>query len=302
MANNFTNGYATLFEKALDEQIVQRAVTGWMDANAGQVKYSGGKTVKIPKMSMDGLGDYSRTTGYPQGSVSLTYETMTMTQDRGRQFMLDSMDVDETNFVASAGTVMSEFQRIHVAPEIDAYRLSKLATLAITANVNVAYSYTPSKADIVDTLIDALATIRKRGFRDMPLVIHATADVVAALAKAKSDKAAEVAFTAGGGLQTTVPSIDNVPIIETDNARMVSAITTSATGWAKGASAKDVNFIIMPRVAPIAITKQDNMKIFTPKENQSADAWLMDYRRYHDLWVMDNKVPGIYANIKDAAQ
>lgn len=300
MPNNFTDGYASLFQRALDEQIVQRAVTGWMDANAGLVQYSGGKDVKIPKMAMDGLGDYNRNTGYPDGAVTLEYETRTMTQDRGRKFMLDSMDVDETNFVANAGSVMSEFQRIHVAPEIDAYRLSKLASLAIDADVNVAYSYTPTKSDIVDVLIDALAEVRNAGFRDMPLVIHATSAVTAALSKAKSDKAASVAFIAGGGLQTTVPSVDNVPVVETDSKRMVSAITVSGNGWEKGSTAKDVNFIITPRVAPIAITKQDNVKIFTPKQNQSADAWLLEYRRYHDLWVMDNKIPGIYANMKDA--
>ena len=42
------------------------------------------------------------------------------------------------------------------------------------------------------------------------------------------------------------------------------------------------------------------MKIFTPQENQAADAWLCEYRRYHDLWVMDNKKAGIFANIKSA--
>ena len=56
----------------------------------------------------------------------------------------------------------------------------------------------------------------------------------------------------------------------------------------------------MPRIAPIAVSKQDNMKIFTPQENQAADAWLCEYRRYHDLWVMDNKKAGIFANIKSA--
>ncbi len=127
MANNFTNGYATLFEQALDKLAIQEATTGWMESNAGRVQYNGGKTVKVPKMSLSGLGDYSRTDGYPQGAVTLGFETFEMTQDRGRQFFLDSMDVNETNFVASASNIMGEFQRTQVVPEIDAYRLSKLA-------------------------------------------------------------------------------------------------------------------------------------------------------------------------------
>ena len=49
---------ATLFQKTLDKAAVREAVTGWMDGNAGQVKYSGGAEIKIPKMSVQGLADY----------------------------------------------------------------------------------------------------------------------------------------------------------------------------------------------------------------------------------------------------
>lgn len=35
-------------------------------------------------------------------------------------------------------------------------------------------------------------------------------------------------------------------------------------------------------------------RIFTPDENQKADAWKFDYRLYHDMFVYENKVKGIY--------
>ena len=66
---------ATLFMQQLDKIAVQDAVTGWMDANSGQVIYNGGDEVKIPKMSVQGLGDYDRDKGYVQGGVTLSYET-----------------------------------------------------------------------------------------------------------------------------------------------------------------------------------------------------------------------------------
>lgn len=120
---------ATLFMTQLDKIAVQEATTGWMDANAGQVIYNGGSEVKIPKMSVQGMGDYDREAGYQRGSVTLEYETRKMTQDRGRLFQLDPMDINEANFIPTAGAVMGEFQRTQVVPEIDAYRISKLATL-----------------------------------------------------------------------------------------------------------------------------------------------------------------------------
>ena len=98
---------AKIFQTALDLQMMQGATSGWMEDNAGQTKYSGGNEVKIPKMSLSGLGKYNRDSGYVQGAITYSYETRTLTQDRGRKFLLDKMDVDETNFVASASAVMS---------------------------------------------------------------------------------------------------------------------------------------------------------------------------------------------------
>ena len=103
---------ATLFQNTLDKVAIREAVTGWMDANAGQVIYNGGAEVKIPKMSVQGLGDYDRDNGYQQGGVTLEYETRKMTQDRGRKFQLDPIDINENNFVTTAAAVMGEFQRV----------------------------------------------------------------------------------------------------------------------------------------------------------------------------------------------
>lgn len=301
MAN--TIAYAQLFQKELDRAAVQASVTGWMDANAGQVIYNGGKDIKIPKMDMDGLGDYKRDTGYEKGAITLTYETKTMTQDRGKQFILDAMDVNESNFVVNAGAVMGEFQRLKVIPEIDAYRLSKVATDAITLNQNLEYSYTPADTNILKKLKEAIAAVKKQGFIGVPLVIHATTDVVTALELALADKIRDTDF-AKGGITTKVPSIDGVPIIETAQDRMYTAIQVKSTaqggGYAKGLSAKDINFIVMPMIAPIGVNKQDNMKIFDPSVVQDHDGWKLDYRRYHDLWVKDHMVKGIFCNIKDS--
>lgn len=125
---------ATLFQKTLDEAAVREATTGWMEANAGQVIYNGGAEVKIPKMTLQGMANYDRDKGYTQGSITLEYETRKMTQDRGRKFTLDAMDTNETNFVVNAAGAMAQFQREYVIPEIDAYRISKLASDAIAAD------------------------------------------------------------------------------------------------------------------------------------------------------------------------
>ena len=289
---------AKLFQKNLDLLAVQEMLTGWMDANAGQVIYHGGNEVKIPKMSIVGMADYDRDNGYVQGGLTLAYETFKMTQDRGRKFQIDEMDVDETNFIATASTAMGEFQRTQVVPEIDAYRLSKLATIAMDASQNGT-----KKDTVLRSFKEGIKTVREAGFTG-PLVIHATFDVAMEYELEMAGKLTAQTFSVGG-VDTTVPSIDGVPIIKTSSDRMVTAIKTrdgktagqEAGGFEKGTSAKNVDFIVMAANVPIAITKQDKMRIFDPNTNQAADAWSMDYRRYHDIWVMDNKKAGLYVQL-----
>ena len=300
--------YSTNFQRSLDKAAVVGSTTGWMEANAGQVLYNGGAEVKIPKMSVNGLGDYDRDDGYVQGSVTLDYETRKMTQDRGRLFTLDAKDVNETNFVATAASVMGIFQDEHVIPEIDAYRISSLATQAIDAKIAgmVEYGYTPSEnTSTLRKIKEGIKAVRANGYTG-PLVIQATNDVVMELELELAGKITVVDFSRGG-IVTKVPAVDGVPIIETPSNRMYSAITLydgktagqEAGGYVKGETAKDVNFIITARRTPLAISKQDLVRIFDPATYQKKNAWSVDYRRYHDIWVLDNKLNSIYVSIKD---
>lgn len=302
--------YATIFQNELDKAATQDMLTGWMDANSGKVKYSGGKEVKIPQLSVDGLANYDRTggTGYTKGSAKFEYKTKEMTQDRGRKFEIDANDVDETGFVLTAGNIMGEFQRTKVIPEIDAYRLSNLATAAmgIEADANVEYSYKPSSKTIIEKIKTGIKVIRNNGYNG-GLMIHITYDALTEVEIAALGKLTSVTFSQGG-IDTEVPSIDKCPLIVTPQNRMYSKIKLYdgvTEGQEKGGYVKDekgieCNFIIVPRDVPIAVTKQDLMRIFDPQTNQSANAWSMDYRRYHDIWVQDNKANSVYANFKDA--
>ena len=172
----------------------------------------------------------------------------------------------------------------------------------------VAYSYTPGTANTsaLRKVKEGIKAAREMGYNG-PLVIHATPDFILELELELSGKISAVTFSKGG-VDTQVPAIDNVPLVSTPSNRMYTAImvrdgkTSGQTdgGYTKGTSALSINFMVLPRTTPIAITKQDKMKIFTPDQNQDADAWKMNYRRFHDIWVPDNKLDSIYLSIKEA--
>ena len=306
MAN--TLAYAALFQKNLDKAAVQQARTGWMEANAGKVIYKGGKEIKIPKLSMQGLGNYNRSTGFVGGDVTFEYETKQMTYDRGRAFSIDENDVDETNFVLTASTIMGEFQRTKVVPEIDATRISALATMAIgvTGDGQVEYGYTAAKTTIVDKIKTGIKKIREAGFEG-DLVCYVTYDVAMLVSQFYGEKLSAATF-AIGGVDTRVPAIDGVPLVEMTSNKMVTKLKfndgkTSGQekgGFEKDTKALDINFLLVAKEAPIAVSKTDNMRIFDPNTNQKARAWAMDYRKFHDIWVPDNKLTGLFVNIKDS--
>lgn len=296
--------YAKIFQPELDKQVVQEATTGWMELNSNMVRYNGGNEVKLPDIVMDGLGDYDRTNGFVKGGVTLSWKTYSLTQDRGRTFSIDSQDVDETAFVATAGTVLGEFQRTQVVPEIDAYRYSKLATLAIEAEQT--RSLTVTAENVLDEILTDLASMEDViGAKDVVITMSPiTANL---LAKNKEAMAMlNKAMLAKGALSVEVQALNDNPIVKAPSKLLKTEFEfldgetsgQEAGGFKAATGALDINWIIATKDAPIAISKTDKTRTFSPDVNQDADAWKIDYRKYHDLWVPKSKLTSIYANTK----
>ena len=153
MAN--TIEYAKVFQTELDKQICEGSTSGWMEDNAARVIYNGGSEIKMPKMTLKGLAKYDRNDGYVNGAITYSYETMTMSQDRGRRFRIDAVDADESGFGLAEANVAAELQRTKVIPEIDAYRYSKLAEAA-----GIRETYTPDKSTVMSSLLAQLGEVR----------------------------------------------------------------------------------------------------------------------------------------------
>lgn len=294
-----------ILQRRLDQQIIQEMTTGWMELNASQVQYTGGDEVKIPNLLVDGLGNYDK--GYKDGSVTFKFVTKRLTQDRGIRFQLDVRDVDETAGLLNIGTVMNEFQRTQVVPELDSYRLSFLASAALGNAGFFKTGFDPSTANIanketIKEIKAGIKKIRESGYNGQ-LVIHANWDVITALELEKLDSTNTVTFKANG-VSTNFRQIDDCPIIPTATNRMYSKIKINdgetSFGYEKATDGKTINFIIVGRDVPIAITKLDTLRVFDPMTNQEANGWKADYRRFHDIWVLDSKKNAIYCSVKES--
>lgn len=300
--------FAKIFQTELDQQVVWESTTGWMELNNEFIKYNGGDEAKIPNMVMDGLADYDRENGYVRGSVTLSWDTYKLTQDRGREFLLDSMDVDETNFIATMSRVMSEFQRQQVIPEIDAYRYSKLHAIASEAG-QVQGQDLSTGDDVLTALVDAITAIEEETNISNGLVITMSPTLATLLSNAEKAKN----FLGKGSLQKgeyfqRVETFNDNAIQRAPQSRLATEFEfltgengQEAGGFRKADTAEDINFIISTRTAPIAVSKQDKMRIFDPNTYQGADAWKSDYRKYHELWVPKSKKMQLFVSTKTTA-
>lgn len=267
MAN--TLAYAELFQTTLDEVLIADSLTSWMTENASQVIYNGGNKYKVPKIDMDDIEDYNRTTGFANGSVTLEYEEKTFEKDWGKSFSIDAMDVDETNYVATVSNVLAQFVRTKVAPKVDAYRLAKLASEAgnkVTYTVDKSSVYSKIKADLD-------ATCGETGVDEEQIVVHISRTAFNALcASTELQKTLQV-NGAAADLNSKVKTVNGATLIVTPDSRM----------------GVGVNWIMALRTAPVAIAKHEKVRQFSPDVNQNADAYKVDYRLYHTLNVNDNK-------------
>lgn len=276
----------------LDEVYQAESLTSALDGNneLAQMSYNSGE-MKIPKISMDGLGDYSRTTGYPKGTVNLEFETKKCNYDRGRVFSVNEMDNVESAGIAF-GMLSSEFIRTKVVPELDAFRLSKYAGLA-TNKVAAALS---GGTEWISALSTAKTTMDNAEVPTNDRHLFITSDGIAAINDLDTTKSRAVL--------DSFATITMVPTGRFYDAIDLNDGTTSGKesgGFAKASTGKAINFEVVSRSALIQYTKNIVNKIISPEENQEDDRWKFFYHAYGIADVYDNKKAGIYVHTEAPA-
>lgn len=301
MANTVTK--AVVYNAILDEVVEAGLTSAPLSANASRIKYNGGNTVKIAKLSVGGYGDYNRDTGYPSGAATLAWEDHEITMDRGISFNVDVMDEDETMQTLSATNIIAEFARSHAVPELDAYRYSKIFQ-AIVDDATVRYGYyTLAEATILGTIQGQIGDIQNVIGEQEPLVCFISGAAFKYLTQSTqlSKQLGVQNVTGANGITTKIYDIDGVQLVVVPSARMKTEYAFSATnGFAAKAWAQDINWILMAKSAAVAFVKHQKMKIISADMNQDADAEKVMAREYHDCWVYENKHNAIYVSLKTA--
>lgn len=284
--------YAEQYQSELDQAIVQNTLTNVLETP--NVKWMGAKTFHVPNLAVSGYKNHSRNGGFNRGTVDVTHEPYTLQFDRDIEFFVDSMDVDESNFAASAANVTKEFIQRHAGPEIDAYRFSKLATKAIALGQNVAETLTAD--DVVTAIRRDIAKVRKFGTAN--LVAYVSSGVMNLIADYKETKGSISIDNAGTLIETRVTVIDGVTLIEVFDVDRFYSQFDFSDGFEPTAGAKELNWIIVYKGAVVSKVKHSAIYLFEPGNHTQGDGYLYQNRSYHDLFVLKHQAKGLVVSHK----
>ena len=287
----------TMFLRMVDAQYKLQSKTAALDALVETPSFLNANEVKVMKLSTVGLGNYSRTTGYPAGDITAAWETMQLSIERGRAFTLDRMDNEESLGLV-LGNLITEWMRVHVAPEVDAIRFAKYA--ADAGNVVGSPTTLSAAADVLDAIDAGNLALSEDEVPEEGRKLYITHTL---------NELLKGAMTRSWGndqsLNRAVKFLESTEVIPVPQARFYTEVTlnagasSDAGGFTKTSSTgKDINFMIIHPPAVCQPIKLNQVKYFSPDVNQLSDGHLWQYRLYHDAFVYDNKVNGIYLHKK----
>lgn len=293
MANSIA--LAQNFLGVCDEVYKRESLTARLDATPGTVDFVGADTCKVYKLSSDGLGDYTRDTGYPTGSVTGAWETLQLTKDRGVKLNVDRFSNEESRNMAF-GQLAGIFMRESVIPELDAYRFAKMSA-----------AQTLVKADITVGTTDCVGLIDTAEQQMYEDEVPVEGRILFVSPKMYSGLKAKITryLANENGVNRTIETFNSMPVVVVPQSRFNTAITlndgTSYFGFAPTAGGYKINFMIVHPSAVKNVVKAQIPKIFSPDENQSMDSWSLQFRLYHDCFLWDNKKKGIYTHTASTA-
>ena len=281
------------YTAVLDEVYKKASVSGCLTSGGRMVRAGrNAKEIMIPKISVTGLGDYTRNVGYKTGSISFDYETKTFNYDRGIKLLADVMDVEEAGVLDCFVAAGSELMRTQVAPEADAFTFAEIASHAGVESEAKSYA----DAEAPDILKDLRAVTN-----DMD----------------------ELEVSEGGRVLFITPTLKGVlddfslvnpnlskhvltrfsQIVEVPQRRFYSKIDllsgdAEQFGYAKAAEGKAINWMVVEKSAVIKFDKHVASRVFSPDELENLDSYMRKYRKYGIVELLDNKLDGVFVSVE----
>lgn len=278
------------FINNLDEVYRLASVTADLTSPASMSK-AGTNTNEIvyPQISVTGLGEYDRNSGYTTGAVDLKWKTVAFNYDRGTKITVDVMDNEESRNLAF-GMAGATLMREKVAPEADAFTF---ATIAALDNISKTQGAIDNATQFLDALLTAWTKMDEDEVPQEGRMLYATATLLNSVMALDTTKSREI--LAKFGVKKVVPQARFYTVIDLLDGKSGGE---EAGHYKKADAGNDINFMVIHKPAIIKFDKHVASNIILASSNPDADADIIKYRKYGLVDAYANKRAGIYLHSK----
>lgn len=291
-----TVNYATQFKKDIMQKYSRELLTA--DLTTQNVTFVGANKIKIPYVSVTGYKDHSRNGGFNRGSVQNQFMEKTLSFDRDIEFLVDVMDVDETNQALSAANITNTFVTEQDIPETDCYCLSKLHA-DFTALGGTVTQDTVTAATFLDKFDTLMEEMDEDEVPEEGRILYVT-PYMYRLAKQAEKIVRNLDITRSAIIDRNIRSLDDVKIKKIPSGRM-KTVYDFGEGYKPGVGAKQMNMILVHPKSVIAAQKHKYIKLWPEGTHTEGDGYLYQNRKYGDLFLIDTRVQGVKINLAPTA-
>lgn len=279
--------YADIFKNVLRELYGQSLTSFALYNSNTDLQIINGKQLKIPKLSVSGYKDHTRgSLGFNTGSYANEYEVKTLDHDRDIEFVIDPMDVDETNLVVTMANIQKRFETTQAIPEADCYTYSKIYSEAVRVGAKVKTAAI-TETNVLADFDDNLEAMAEAGVPLDRVILYCTPAYKKLLKNAEGIQRTLQA-TGGANIDRRVRSVDDIGTIHEVPSARLKTLYDFTDGCVPDTSAKQINYILIDPEAQVSRNKYSYIKLFTPgTDSRTADNYLYQNRKYNGTFAID---------------
>lgn len=288
--------YATTFTDLLQQKYKKDLCSDALTKSNLAVKFINAQTIKLPRMSLSGYKDHTRTPGFNTGTMTNDWEPKRLEHDRDIEFWIDPLDIDETNLTLSVANIQNTFETEQAIPEKDSYRFSKLHT-ELTSYSGRASNTVIDAANFLEAFDEEMAIMDEAGVPEEGRMLYVTPAMYKIIKEAEGIQRV-MSVTTPATINRNVHSLDNVTFKMVPAARMKTKYDFT-DGCVVAAGAKQINWILVHTSCLVCRDKYSYIKLFTPgTDSRTADGYLYQNRNFGDLFLLEKKVEGCSMNVQ----
>ena len=279
--------YADIFSNILIELYGQSQVSVDLYNSNSDIQIVNGKNLKIPKLSVSGYKDHTRgSLGFNTGSYSNEYETKTLEHDRDIEFVIDPVDVDETNLVVTIANIQKRFETTQAIPEADCYTFSKLYSEAKRVGAKIKTTAL-STANVLSDFDDNLEAMTDAGVPLDRVILYCTPAYLKLLKNAEGiQRTLEV--SGAKGIDRRVHSIDDIGMIKEVPSARFKSIYNFTSGCTADVSAVQMDYMLIDPECQVSRNKYSFITVFEPgTDSRTADNYLYQNRKLNGTFAID---------------